>query len=167
MIKHSVQLALVSAIASALASVAFAQAPVGASEGTAQVQQETGPRPAAQPAKKAKKKAESRPRSATATLSTVTVTGIQGSIENSLKVKQNSNEIVEAVSAEDIGKLPDVSIADSLARLPGVATQRVNGEANQISIRGLAPEFTGTTLDGDEQATIGENRGVDFDQYPA
>lgn len=167
MIKHSMSLVLASAITSALASVAFAQAPSSARVDGAAAQQEASPRSSAQSTKKAKKKTESRPQSATATLSTVTVTGIQGSIENSLKVKQNSNEIVEAVSAEDIGKLPDVSIADSLARLPGVATQRVNGEANQISIRGLAPEFTGTTLDGDEQATIGENRGVDFDQYPA
>ena len=100
-------------------------------------------------------------------LDTITVTGIQASIQNSLKAKQNSDNIIEAVSAEDIGKLPDSSIAESLARLSGLATQRVDGRANQISIRGLSPDFAGTTLNGREQATIGENRGVDFDQYPS
>jgi iron complex outermembrane receptor protein len=100
-------------------------------------------------------------------LDTITVTGIQASIQNSLKAKQNSDNIIEAISAEDIGKLPDSSIAESLARLSGLATQRVDGRANQISIRGLSPDFTGTTLNGREQATIGENRGVDFDQYPS
>ncbi|MEX1827205.1 TonB-dependent receptor [Luteibacter sp. CQ10] len=100
-------------------------------------------------------------------LDAVVVTGIQASIQNSLKAKENSDNIIEAISAEDIGKLPDSSIAESLARLSGLATQRVDGRANQISIRGLAPDFAGTTLNGREQATIGENRGVDFDQYPS
>ncbi|MEM9054833.1 MAG: hypothetical protein AAGB16_05860, partial [Pseudomonadota bacterium] len=54
-----------------------------------------------------------------ATLDVVTVTGIRGSIQNSLNAKKNNTSIVEAISAEDIGKLPDLSIADSLARLPG------------------------------------------------
>ncbi len=101
------------------------------------------------------------------TLQTVVVTGIRGSIENSIKAKQNSNDIIEAISAEDIGKLPDASIAESLARLPGLATQRLDGRANVISIRGLSPDFAGTTLNGREQATIGENRGVEYDQYPS
>jgi iron complex outermembrane recepter protein len=100
-------------------------------------------------------------------LDAVIVTGIRGSIENSLKAKQNSDNIIEAISAEDIGKLPDASIAESLSRVPGLATQRLNGRANMISIRGLDPGFAGTTLNGREQATIGENRGVEYDQYPS
>ncbi|OZB59495.1 MAG: TonB-dependent receptor [Lysobacterales bacterium 14-68-21] len=100
-------------------------------------------------------------------LATVVVTGIRSSIESSIKAKQNSNDIIEAISAEDIGKLPDASIAESLARLPGLATQRLDGRANVISIRGLSPDFAGTTLNGREQATIGENRGVEYDQYPS
>ena len=100
-------------------------------------------------------------------LSQVVVTGISGSIQSALKAKENSNDIVEVIAPEDLGKLPDVSIADSLSRLPGLATQRVDGEASAISIRGLSPDFAGTTLDGREQATIGENRGVQYDQYPA
>jgi len=100
-------------------------------------------------------------------LDAIIVTGIRGSIENSIKAKQNSDNIIEAISAEDIGKLPDASIAESLARVPGLATQRLNGRANMISIRGLDPGFAGTTLNGREQATIGENRGVEYDQYPS
>lgn len=100
-------------------------------------------------------------------LQEVVVTGIRGSIESSIRAKQNSDSIIEAISAEDIGKLPDASIAESLARLPGLATQRADGRANVISIRGLSPDFAGTTLNGREQATIGENRGVEYDQYPS
>jgi iron complex outermembrane receptor protein len=100
-------------------------------------------------------------------LDAIVVTGIAGSIENSMKAKQNSDSIIEAISAEDIGKLPDASIAESLSRLPGLATQRLDGRANVISIRGLSPDFAGTTLNGREQATIGENRGVEYDQYPS
>ncbi|UJJ59522.1 TonB-dependent receptor [Rhodanobacter denitrificans] len=100
-------------------------------------------------------------------LDAVIVTGIRASIENSLKAKRNSDNIIEAISAEDIGKLPDASIAESLSRVPGLATQRLNGRANMISIRGLDPGFAGTTLNGREQATIGENRGVEYDQYPS
>ncbi|HEX8776934.1 MAG TPA: TonB-dependent receptor [Rhodanobacter sp.] len=119
------------------------------------------------PTRPASKTVKKPPASAASNLDAVIVTGIAGSIENSLKTKKNSNEIVEAISAEDIGKLPDASIAESLSRLPGLATQRLDGRANMISIRGFSPDFSGTTLNGREQATVGENRGVDFDQYPS
>ncbi|MBP3985307.1 TonB-dependent receptor [Pseudoxanthomonas helianthi] len=101
------------------------------------------------------------------TLGTVKVTGIRHSIATSLETKNESNSIVEAISAEDIGKLPDVSIAESLARLPGLAAQRVNGRAQVIAIRGLAPDFAASLLNGREQVTTGDNRGVEFDQYPS
>ncbi|MBQ4854672.1 TonB-dependent receptor [Rhodanobacter sp. B2A1Ga4] len=126
--------------------------------------QQTAPAsPNAKPAKKTSKKSEDR----VSNLDAIVVTGIRGSIENSLRAKQNSDNIIEAISAEDIGKLPDASIAESLSRVPGLATQRLNGRANVISIRGLDPGFAGTTLNGREQATIGENRGVEYDQYPS
>ncbi|BDU21830.1 TonB-dependent receptor [Dyella sp. GSA-30] len=131
-----------------------------------QPQDNSKPASTAPPATSTKDKRPTNPDSVS-NLDTITVTGIQASIQNALKAKQNSDNIIEAISAEDIGKLPDSSIAESLARLSGLATQRVDGRANQISIRGLSPDFTGTTLNGREQATIGENRGVDFDQYPS
>lgn len=97
----------------------------------------------------------------------VVVTGLRAGLQNSINTKKNETSIVEAISAEDIGKLPDVSIAESIARLPGLAAQRVNGRAQVISIRGLAPDFTTTLLNGRPQASSGDNRAVEFDQYPS
>jgi len=97
----------------------------------------------------------------------VIVTGLRKSIIDSLNLKKGSQMIVEAVSAEDIGKLPDLSITDSLARLPGLTAQRLNGRSQVISVRGLAPDFTTALLNGREQVTVGDNRGIEFDQYPS
>ncbi|RHW17490.1 TonB-dependent receptor [Sphingomonas gilva] len=97
----------------------------------------------------------------------IIVTGIRRGLQDSINLKRNETSIVEAISAEDIGKLPDVSIAESIARLPGLAAQRVNGRAQVISIRGLAPDFTTTLLNGRQQASSGDNRAVEFDQYPS
>ena len=97
----------------------------------------------------------------------VVVTGIRRGIEAAISVKKNSDNIVEAVSAEDIGKLPDSSIAESIARLPGLAAQRVEGRAEVISIRGTSPDLATTLLNGREQVSTGDNRSVEFDQYPS
>lgn len=101
------------------------------------------------------------------TMETVTVTGFRASLENTIALKKQSTQIVEAVSAEDIGKLPDTSIGEAISRLPGLATQRVNGRASDISIRGLSPDFATTLLNGREQVSTNDNRSVQFDQYPA
>ncbi|MNX76685.1 vitamin B12/cobalamin outer membrane transporter [compost metagenome] len=97
----------------------------------------------------------------------IVVTGIRRSIEASISAKARNTSIVEVISAEDIGKLPDVSIAESLARLPGVTMQRLDGRSQQISIRGLGPDFTTALLNGREMVTTGDNRGVEFDQFPS
>ena len=97
----------------------------------------------------------------------IVVTGIRASINASVQAKKNNTSIVEVISAEDLGKLPDLSIAESLSRLPGLATQRLDGRANVVSIRGLAPDFTTTLLNGREQVSANNNRGVELDQYPA
>jgi TonB-dependent receptor len=104
---------------------------------------------------------------ADAPMATVTVSGIRRGIEDAISVKKDSSSIVEAISAEDIGKLPDVSIAESIARLPGLAAQRVAGRAQVISVRGLSPDFATTLLNGREQVSTGDNRSVEFDQYPS
>ncbi|SEM98693.1 iron complex outermembrane recepter protein [Sphingomonas gellani] len=97
----------------------------------------------------------------------IVVTGIRASLASSAKIKRDSTLIVDSVSAEDVGKLPDVSIADSLARLPGVTAQRLEGRDQRLSIRGLGPDFSTTLLNGREQVTVGDNRGVEYDQYPS
>ena len=95
------------------------------------------------------------------------VTGIRAGIEHAIATKKDSTSIVEAISAEDIGKLPDISIAESIARLPGLAAQRVGGRAQVISVRGLSPDFATTLLNGREMVSTGDNRSVEFDQYPS
>ncbi len=97
----------------------------------------------------------------------IVVTGIRASLESSARIKRESVLIVDSISAEDVGKLPDVSIADSLARLPGVTAQRLEGRDQRLSIRGLGPDFSTTLLNGREQVTVGDNRGVEYDQYPS
>ena len=97
----------------------------------------------------------------------VKVTGIRRGIEAAISVKKNSDSIVEAISAEDIGKLPDQSIAESISRLPGLTAQRdEHGNASVISIRGMSPAFSTGLLNGREQVSVGDNRNVEFDQYP-
>ncbi len=97
----------------------------------------------------------------------IIVTGIRASIQNSIAAKARNTSIVEVITAEDIGKLPDVSIAESLARLPGLTVQRLDGRGQLISLRGLGPDYTTALLNGREQVTTGDNRGVEFDQYPS
>lgn len=100
-------------------------------------------------------------------LGVVTATGIRGSIADSLAAKRYSDSVIEAISAEDIGKLPDLSIADALARLPGVTAQRVRGRSQTVSIRGLGPDFSLALLNGREIVSASNNRGIEFDQFPS
>lgn len=100
-------------------------------------------------------------------LETVTVSGFRASLESSISTKRNADAIVEAISAEDIGKLPDVSIADAISRLPGLTAQRVAGRSSVISIRGMAPRYGVTLLNGREIVSTGDNRSVEYDQFPS
>ena len=100
-------------------------------------------------------------------LQTITVTGVRAAIETAIAAKQNSDLIIEAVSAEDIGKLPDTSIAESISRLPGLTSQRSDGRASDISIRGTDPQFATGLLNGREQVSTGDNRSIEYDQYPS
>ncbi len=97
----------------------------------------------------------------------IVITGIKGSIASALRTKKDSLSIVESIAAEDIGKLPNVSIADSLAQLPGLSVQRVAGRGQIISLRGFGPDFISTFLNGRQLASARYSRAVSFDQYPA
>nr|WP_035481633.1 TonB-dependent receptor [Gallaecimonas xiamenensis] len=97
----------------------------------------------------------------------IEVTGFRASLQRSQAIKQTNTSIVEAISAEDIGKLPDSSIAESIARLPGLAAQRLDGRASGISVRGLSEDFSTVTFNGREQVSIGDGRGVEMDLYPS
>ena len=97
----------------------------------------------------------------------IVVTGFRESLETAVNLKKNAPVIAEAFSAEDIGKLPDVSIAETLGRLPGLALQRINGRGQSLSIRGLGPDYSTSLLNGRELVSSGDNRAVEFDQYPS
>ncbi len=93
--------------------------------------------------------------------------GFRGSLSAAAEMKEKQTLISEVVAAEDIGKLPDISIAESLTRLPGVTTQRQNGRAQAIVIRGMNGDFSTGLLNGREQVSTGAGRAVEYDQYPA
>lgn len=97
----------------------------------------------------------------------IVVTGYAAALDNAVAVKRDAQQIVESVSAEDIGRLPDASIGEAIARLPGVTSQRLQGRASGIAVRGLGPDFSQTLLNGREQTSTGDNRAVEFDQYPS
>jgi iron complex outermembrane receptor protein len=112
--------------------------------------------------------ASTPPASDSTAVGEVVVTGIRRSEINAQKLKRANDDIVDAISAEDIGKLPDDSIADSIARLPGLAAQRDNsGRTQDISIDGLPSAMNTTLFNGFMQATTDNNRTTQFDQYPA
>ncbi len=96
----------------------------------------------------------------------IEVRGIRGSLQRAQAIKMSENSIVEVLSAEDIGKLPDTSVAESVARLPGVAGERRNGRTSGLSVRGFNENFVATSLNGRELLGMGDNRGVEFDLYP-
>lgn len=94
----------------------------------------------------------------------IVVTGIRASLESVRNIRRNSDEIVDAVVAEDIAKLPDLNTAQIAARIPGVQVYRQGGEASNVLVRGL-PNFT-TTYNGREIFTA-ETRVVALQDFPA
>jgi len=104
-------------------------------------------------------------------LDTVTVTGYRASVEKALDIKRGEAGVVDAIVAEDIGKFPDLNLAESLQRVPGVVITREAGEGRNISVRGLGPDFTRVRINGMEALTTvgagdqsgGTNRGRGFD----
>lgn len=106
----------------------------------------------------------------------VVVTGsYSASLKKALDLKRNSTNMVDAITAEDVGKLPDNNLAEALQRVPGVQISRTNGEGQQISLRGLGPSFARVLLDGMPVSAASEgsvdaqsrNREFDFDILPS
>ena len=78
----------------------------------------------------------------------IVVTGIRASLDRAIDIKRNSAGVVDAISAEDIGKFPDTNLAESLQRITGVSINRVNGEGSQVSVRGFSGGFNLVTING-------------------
>lgn len=94
----------------------------------------------------------------------VVVTGIRQSMQRNMDIKRGSSGVVDAITAEDIGKFPDSNIGASLQRVPGVSIQRsgVRGEATGITVRGFGGDFNETLFDGRRISTAAGGRSVDF-----
>lgn len=97
----------------------------------------------------------------------VVVVGIRASIQSAISAKRNANSVVEVIAAEDIGKLPEFTIVESLARLPGLSSGRDRGNGSGLSVRGLGTDLTGSLLNGRELATHNASRSPRFDQFPS
>lgn len=100
-------------------------------------------------------------------LEEVVVTGVYASQLNAVSTKRDAVSVVDAISAEDIGKLPDVTIADSLQRVPGIQVERTAGEGGPVQIRGLGN--VDTMLNGETflSATTIDSSGADFGDLPS
>lgn len=86
-------------------------------------------------------------------ISEVVVLGIKKSLLDAIEIKRNNVGVMEAISAEDFGKFPDGNLAESLARVPGIAIDRSNVEGQTIAVRGFGPEFNLVTLNGRQMPT--------------
>ena len=93
----------------------------------------------------------------------VIVTGIRGSLKRSMDIKRDSMGVVDAISAEEMGKFPDANLAESLQRITGVSISRSRGEGSQVTVRGFGPEYNLVTLNGRQMPTHnGVSRSFDF-----
>ena len=97
----------------------------------------------------------------------IVVTGVRKSMRDALAVKQGSDKVVEAISAKDIGVLPDVTIAESIARLPGVNATRDRGNDSQAVVRGLGARLVLGTINNREVASSEPDRNVRWEIYPS
>jgi len=82
------------------------------------------------------------------TLDTIVVTGIRSSLNQAMGIKRDAAGVVDAISAEDIGKFPDTNLAESLQRVTGISIERRDGEGAQVTARGFGPQFNMVTLNG-------------------
>ncbi len=98
-------------------------------------------------------------------LEEIVVTGMRMSLRQSMDIKRESIGVVDAISAEDIGRFPSTNIAESLQRIPGVAIDRQNGEGAQVTVRGFGPAFNLVTLNGRTVPTAEVNVWGNRDNY--
>jgi iron complex outermembrane recepter protein len=100
-------------------------------------------------------------------LEEVVVTGLRSSLQQSVEIKRSAIGAVDAIATEDLGKLPDQNVAESLQRINGVTIERNRGDGQFISVRGLGPQFNVVTLNGRTLATENVGREFSFDVLPS
>ena len=149
----------------ALAALAFAAAPAAAQNAPAPpdpaATAQTSP---ADPSTNAD--APQSPEAAAAPENAIVVTGLRRSLQSARNVKRNSDQIVDAIVAADIGKLPDIAVSDTAARIPGIQVTRERGEADRVLLRGLDRNFYTTTYNSREIFTA-ETRSVALQDFPS
>ncbi|MGA9658427.1 MAG: TonB-dependent receptor plug domain-containing protein, partial [Asticcacaulis sp.] len=97
----------------------------------------------------------------------VVVTGIRKGIADAIARKKNSNEIIDSIVAEDVGKFPDSNVAEALQRISGVSIDRSGGEGQHVTVRGFGPSFNTVLINGRRLASDGAGSAFSFDLIPA
>jgi len=97
----------------------------------------------------------------------VVVRGIRKSMKAAIDIKKAAINTVDSIAAEDLGKLPDQNVAESLQRIPGVTIERNRGEGRYVSVRGFGPKFNAVTVNGRTLATDNNGREFSFDVLPS
>lgn len=97
----------------------------------------------------------------------IIVTGSRQVIQDSIALKRNSTQIVDGLSADEIGDIPALSIGEALENITGVASHRENGGATEVSIRGLGPYLSSTVVNGRAATNGSGDRSVNFSQFPS
>ncbi|MEO1662752.1 MAG: TonB-dependent receptor [Pseudomonadota bacterium] len=100
-------------------------------------------------------------------LDVITVTGTRQVIQDSIALKRSSTQIVDGLSADEIGDIPALSIGEALENVTGVASHRENGGATEVSIRGLGPYLSSTVVNGRAATNGSGDRSVNFSQFPS
>jgi len=95
-------------------------------------------------------------------LEEVYVTGIRASLERAMDIKREASGVVDAISAEDIGRFPDANLAESLQRVPGVSIDRSAGEGNAVTVRGFGPQYNLVTTNGRQMPSSNDGRSFNF-----
>ena len=97
----------------------------------------------------------------------VVVTGSRQVIQDSIALKRNNTQIVDGLSADEIGDIPALSIGEALENITGVASHRENGGATEVSVRGLGPYLSSTVVNGRVATNGSGDRSVNFSQFPS
>ena len=100
-------------------------------------------------------------------LEEVIITGIRGSLTRAADIKREAVGVVDSISAEDLGKFPDLNVAESLQRIPGVSIDRSGGEGQAVTVRGLGPQFNTVLVNGRQIATESDGREFNFEVISA
>lgn len=97
----------------------------------------------------------------------IVVTGIRRTLQTSINVKRNETAIVDALSSDEIGDLPALSVGEAIQTITGATTHREKGGATEIAIRGLGPFLSNSTFNGREATNGSGDRSVNFNQFPS